>query len=45
MKNVHKLRNADEKYSLMSVKHDKTQEEREQDKKLRAEAKDKQEKD
>lgn len=45
MKNVHKLRNADEKYSLMSVKHDMTQEEREQDKKLRAEAKDKQEKD
>ena len=31
--------------SLMSVKHDMTQEDREQDKKLRAEAKDKQEKD
>ena len=45
MKNVHKLRNAEDKFRTMSVKHDMTQEEREHDKKLRNEAKEKQEKD
>jgi ATP-dependent Lon protease len=43
MKNAHKLRKADDTFRMMSIKHDMTQEERDQDKKLRAEAKDKQE--
>jgi hypothetical protein len=43
MKNECKLRKADDKFRMMSIKHDMTQEERDQDKKLRAEAKDKQE--
>ena len=43
MKNVHKLRKADDTFRMMSVKHDMTQEKRDQDKKLGAEAKDKQE--
>jgi len=45
MKNVHKLRYSDEPFRTMSVKHDMTQDERELDKALRDEAKDKQEKD
>ena len=43
MKNECKLGKADDKFRMMSIKHDMTQEERDQDKKLRAEAKDKQE--
>lgn len=43
MKNVQNLRKADDIFHMMSVKHDMSQEERDQDKKLRAEAKDKQE--
>jgi hypothetical protein len=43
MKNAHKLRKADDTFRMMSIKHDMTQEERDQDKKPRAEAKDKQE--
>ena len=39
MKNAHKLRKADDTFRMMSIKHDMTQEERDQDKKLRAEAK------
>ena len=34
MKNVHKLRKADDTFRMMSVKHDMTQEKRDQDKNL-----------
>jgi hypothetical protein len=43
MKNAHILRKAADTFRMMSIKHDMTQEERDQDKNLRAEAKDKQE--
>ena len=38
MKNAHKLRNADDPFRKMSIKHDMTQDERQQDKTLREEA-------